>query len=82
MPQMSKEEYNKINEKLDKINRGLYGEDENDQQGLVDRVKALEELAEKLNNAKWYVLGIFGVMIAAWSVAQGVIEMVTRIKGG
>lgn len=82
MNEMKPTEFHEINRKLDKINRGLYGEDENNQTGLIARVSALEELAEKLNNAKWYALGALGLVVAIWGIIQAVIETYHTVKGG
>lgn len=79
---MTKNEYSEINRKLDKINRGLYGDDDNNQQGLLDRVQRLEALADRLDNAKWYVLGALGIIFGLWSLIRAGVEIFSQIKGG
>lgn len=77
---MSLENEQKILDKLDKIDRGLYGDDQNQQPGLIDRVQRLEELAKKLSQAKWYVLGALGVIASIVAAAKFIADLLKKIS--
>lgn len=72
---------NKVITGIERIELGLFGDEQLGQPGLVNRVQKLETTAEKLENAKWYVLGAIAVIGTIAAAAAWVINIFTNING-
>lgn len=66
---------------VQRIERGLFGDEEMGQPGLVSRVQTLEDTAEKLENARWYVLGAIAVISALVAAGAWGVNTYMKLRG-
>ncbi len=64
---MSEEKLDILLSRTEKIERGLYGDEDNGVKGLIKDSEDQDERIKKLEKSKWKERGIIGGLIMAWT---------------
>ena len=80
MNQQDRKQFQELKDMVVKIHDGLYGDSDNDNPGLVTRLKAVEDFVQKMGNAKWYVAGVIGFISAAGGVIIFFLAVADKIR--
>jgi hypothetical protein len=72
------EHFERLEKKVDGISRGIYGENENDNPGLMKRMKVAEIKLAKVftfkNRLVWIGVGVAGGVTVLWKVVEVLIS--------
>lgn len=74
---LSENEKKELFRMLGRLDRGVYGDPENKQKGLIDRVGRIEAIVKKVQKYAWIVFGI--IVGAVYGISEAIQYLIKKI---